>query len=89
MEEANGIGEFSYINNLNSERQTIKQLMRKVPDLFSGQGKSKGYKIKCEFRKDAVITQQKRRRNPLQLQETLEEEIEVIKGRSHQKGREK
>ena len=44
--------------------------------MFRRQGKRKGHKIKCEFKKDAIITQQKGRRIPLQLQESVEAEID-------------
>ena len=71
--EANGNVEYSNSINHFSERQTIDQLKRKVPELFNRQRKIKGYKIKCKFWKDAVISQQKWRRIPLQLQGAVEE----------------
>ena len=59
--EANGSSEYSNIIQNISELQDIKKLKEKVPKLFRRQGKIKGYKIKCEFKKGAKITQQKGR----------------------------
>ena len=75
---ANGTVEYPESICHNSEEQNIEQFKRKFPELFSRQGKIEGYKIKCDFRKDATIIQQKGRRIPLQLQDTVEDEIEKV-----------
>ena len=61
--ETNGNSEYS--NNIQniSERQDMEKLKEKFPKLFSRQGKIKGHKIKCEFEKEAINTQQKGRRD--------------------------
>ena len=71
---ANGIGEYPETVYHISEEQNNEHFKQKFPELFRRQGKNKGYKIKCEFRKDATITQQKGRRIPLQLQDAVEDE---------------
>ena len=55
----------------------------KFPKLFSRQGKINGHRIKFEFKKDAIVTQQKRRGIPLQLQEAVEAEIDKLLEESH------
>ena len=71
MGEANGNSEYSNIIQNISQRQDIEKLREKLPKFFSRQGKIKGYKIKCDFKKEAIFTKQKGRRNPLQLQEAF------------------
>ena len=66
--ETNENSEYSNIIQNISERQDIVKLKEKFLNLFSRQGKIKGHKIKCEFKKDAIVTQQKGRHIPLQLQ---------------------
>ena len=83
MGEANGNSEYSNIIQIISERQDIEKLKEKFPKLFSSQGKIKGYHIKCEFKKEAIISQQKRRRIPLQLQEAVEAEIDKLLKEGH------
>ena len=57
--EANGNSDyFNIIQNI-SERQDIEKLREKFPKLLSRQRKTRGYKNECEFRKEAIITQQK------------------------------
>ena len=46
----------------------LKRIKQKFPDFFSRQGKITGHTVKIEFKEGARITQQKRRREPLQLQ---------------------
>ena len=83
MGEVNGNGEyFESIDHI-SEQQNIEHLKQKFPELFSRQGKTKGYKIKCEFRNDATITQQKGRRIPLQLLDAVEDEMEKVLKEGH------
>ena len=84
---ANGIIEYPETIHHISEEQNIEQFEEKFPELFSRQGKFKGNKIKCEFRKDATITQQKARRTPLQRQDAVEDEIEILLKKLHQTGR--
>ena len=83
MGEANGNSEYTNIIQNISERQDIGNLKEKFPKLFSRQRKIKGYKIKCEYKKEAIITQQKGRRISLQLQEAVEAEIDKLLKEGH------
>ena len=67
VSQANGNSESTNIFNNISERRDIETIKQKLPILFSGQGKMKGFKVKFEFKKDAKITQPKGRIFPLQL----------------------
>ena len=97
VREANWNSEYSNIIQNISERQDIEKLRAKLHKLFSRQGKIKGYKIKCEFKKEAIITQQKGRRIPLQPQEwsrgvedsAVEAEIDKVLKEGHIRRREK
>ena len=83
MGEANGNSEYSNIIQNISERQDSEKLKEKFPKLLRRQGKIKGYKNKCEFKKDVIIIQQKGRRMPLQLQEAVEAEIDKLLKEGH------
>ena len=80
MGEVKGNNEYSGTINHISEQQNIEHLKQNVPELFSRQGKIKGYKINCEIPKNASITQQKKRRVPLQLQDAEDEIKKLLKG---------
>ena len=58
-------------------------MKQEFPKSFSREGKMKGFKVKIEFTKDAKVTQQKGRRNPLQLQQAVEVEIEKLLEEGH------
>ena len=82
--ESNKISEYnSSINNINrkpnktEKSAELKILERKCPKSFTRQGRIVGHTIKLEF-KGAKITQQKRRRVPLQLQEAVDAETKVF-----------
>ena len=74
---------YSKIINLIFERREIQKLKPKIPELFSRQGKIKGHKIKCEFRKDTTTTQQKGKRIPLLLQDAVEAVINKLLKEGH------
>ena len=83
VREAGENSEYTNIIKSISERKTLVNLKEKFPQLFTRQGRIKGFKIKCEFKKDAKITQQKGRRLPLQLQAAVEKEIDKLLEEGH------
>ena len=52
------------------------EVINALPQFFTGQGKVIGHMIKTEFKLDIKITQQKKWRVPLQLQESVEKKKE-------------
>ena len=61
----------------------LKRNKQKFPKIFSRQGKITGHTIKIEFKEGARITQQKRRRVPLQLQTAVDAEIKSLLAPGH------
>ena len=49
--------------------------MKEFPKLLERQGKVANHKVKITFKADAKITEQKRRRIPIQLQKAVDKEI--------------
>ena len=61
----------------------LKQLEGKFPKLFTRKGKFKGFKVKANFKKDMKPTQQRGRRIPVHLQESVLKEINRLQEEGH------
>ena len=67
----------------NIEGRSNYKLYQEYKKLFTREGKVKGYKINAEFNKDCKPTQQKGRRIPLQIQESVTKELEELIKNGH------
>ena len=70
-------GEFE-VNSIEKDQELsveTKQFVKEFPKLFERRGKVTNHKVKNYFKSDAKISQQKRRRIPIQLQKAVDEEI--------------
>ena len=70
-------GEFE-VNSTEKDQELsveTKQFVKEFPKLFERRGKVTNHKVKINFKADAKITQQKRRRIPIQLQKAVDKEI--------------
>ena len=61
----------------------LKQLEDKLPKLFTRKGKFEGFKVKANFREDMKPTQQRGRRIPVRLQESVLKEINRLESEGH------
>ena len=67
------------ISNIETEKNIIKCIIKKYPHLCTRLGKSKNHIAKWIFKQNHIPNQQKGRRVPLHLLETVEIEVEQIK----------
>ena len=67
-------------NDQQNEQIKIKQQFK---DLFERQRKLKGHKVRIEFTQNAKITQQKGRRVPIQLQDAVQAEVDILIEEGH------
>ena len=64
------------VNSIEKELcEETKQLVKEIPAMFERQGKIKNYQVKINLKPNAKITQQKGRRVPIQLQESLDAKV--------------
>ena len=55
-----------------------KQLSNEIPDLFKRNGRIRNHQVKINLKSDAKISQQKRRRIPIQLQNAVDAETKQL-----------
>ena len=63
--------------------QPKHKLYKEFEILFTREGKVKGYEINTEFKENFEPVQQKGRRIPLQLQESVTKEPEILQKNGH------
>ena len=61
----------------------VKQLRAEFPDLFARRGRVNNYSIKIDMKEGTRVTQQKRRRIQIQLQEQVDKEMSNLLGKGH------
>ena len=61
----------------------VRQFFGEIPKLFKRRGRVKIYEIKINMKSNAKISQQKSRREPIQLQEQVDKEIEKLLTEGH------
>ena len=69
------------VNSIEKEEELsteTKQFCNEIPKLFKRNGKIKDHEIKIKLKPDAKITQQKRRRIPIQLKNAVDAEIKRL-----------
>ena len=67
----------------NVEMEPKHKLYKEFEKLFTREGKVKGYEINAEFKENFKPVQQKGRRIPLQLQESVMKELEILQKNGH------
>ena len=63
------------VEQLNAETKTF---VKEFPKLFSRERKIKDYKIKIKKKENAAISQQERRRIPIQMQKAVDAEVKRL-----------
>ena len=69
------------INEISPEKKIspeVQQKMQEFPNLLIRKGRVKIYEMKIEIIENAIITQQKGRRIPIQLHDRVDSEIEKL-----------
>ena len=73
--------EGNFVNSVDIEPKN--KLYKEFRELFTREGKVKDYKISAEFKEGFVPKQQKGRRIPLQLQDTVRNELDNLIKNGH------